>query len=166
MARVVFFVLPQDGAGLLPFRSPMSYMLTIFLGQVFGPSLAAFVMTGVTEGKEGLRRFIERIVQWRVGIQWYLFVLIGIPVIMSLGTVVLPGIWQSFKPFENPVSGLLSYLVFYVYPALLIGGPLFEKPGWRGFALPRLQRRFGPMAASLMLGVLWAFWHAPIWLSR
>jgi membrane protease YdiL (CAAX protease family) len=128
------FVLSQDGARLLPFRSPMSYMITIFVGQIFGPTLAAFVITSVTEGKAGLRRFMGRIVQWRVGIHWYLFVLIGIPAIMTLGTIVLPGIRQSFKPFENPVSELLSYVVFYVYPALLIGGPLFEELGWRGFA--------------------------------
>jgi len=159
------FVLSQNGAGLLPFRSPMSYMITIFVGQIFGPALAAFVMTGVTEGKAGLRRFMGRIVQWRVGIKWYLFVLIGIPAIMTLGTIVPSEIRQSYKPFENPVFELLSYLVFYVYPALLIGGPLFEELGWRGFAQPRLQVRFGPMAASLILGLLWAFWHMPIWFS-
>jgi membrane protease YdiL (CAAX protease family) len=159
------FVLSQNGAGLLPFRSPMSYMITIFVGQIFGPTLAAFVMTSVTEGKAGLRRFIRRIVRWHVGIQGYLFVLIGIPAIMTLGTIVLPEIRKSFKPFENPLSELLSYLVFYLYPALLIGGPLFEELGWRGFAQPRLQERFGPMMASLILGLLWAFWHMPIWFS-
>jgi membrane protease YdiL (CAAX protease family) len=121
----------------------MSYMLIVFLGQIFGPTLAAVAMTGVTEGKPGLRRFLGRTVRWHVGIQWYLFVLIGIPVIESLGTIVLPRIWQSFKPFENATSELLNYVVFYVYPALLIGGPLFEEPGWRGFAQPRLQERFG-----------------------
>lgn len=160
-----FFVFSQNGAGLMPFRSPMSYMLTIFIGQFFGPTLAAFVMTSVTEGKAGLRRFMGRIFEWRVGVQWYLFVFIGIPAIMSLGTIVLPGIWPSSKPFENPMSELISYLVFYIYPALIIGGPLFEEPGWRGFALPHLQERYGPMAASLILGVLWAFWHMPIWFS-
>jgi membrane protease YdiL (CAAX protease family) len=159
------FVLSQDGARLMPFRSPMTFMAIMCLGQVFGPTLAAFVMTGVTEGKAGLRHFIGRIFEWRVGIQWYLFVLIGIPAIMSLGTIVLPGIWPSFKPFDNPISELVSYLIFYIYPALIIGGPLFEELGWRGFALSHLQERYGPMAASLILGILWAFWHLPIWFS-
>jgi CAAX protease family protein len=62
------FVFSQNGAGLLPFRSPMSYMLIVFLGQIFGPTLAAVAMTGVTEGKPGLRRFLGRTVRWRVGI--------------------------------------------------------------------------------------------------
>lgn len=61
-----------------------------------------------------------------MGIQWYLVVLIAIPAIMTLGTIVLPGILPSFKPFEHPLSELISYLIFYIYPALLIGGPLFE----------------------------------------
>jgi CAAX protease family protein len=159
------FVFSQDGVRLMPFRSPMSYMLTIFIGQFFGPTLAAFVMISVTEGKAGLRRFMGRVFEWRVGIQWYLFILIGIPVIMSLGTIVLPGILPSLEPFENPMSELIAYVVFYIYPALIIGGPLFEEPGWRGFALPSLQERYGPMAASFILGVLWAFWHMPIWFS-
>ena len=161
----LLFVLSQDGARLLPFRSPMSFMAIMFLGQVTGPTLAAFVMTGVTEGKAGLRRLIGRIFEWRVGIQWYVFVLIGIPAIMSLGTLVLPGILPSFKPFDNPISELISYSAFYIYPVLLIGGPLFEEIGWRGFALPHLQERYGPMAASLILGILWGFWHMPHWFS-
>ena len=160
------FVLSQDGARLLPFRSPTSFMRIMFLGQVFGPTLAAFVMTGITEGKPGLNRFIRRIVEWRVGFQWYLFVLVAIPAIMTLGTIVLPGILSSFKPFEHPLSELLHYLIFYIYPALLVGGPLFEEIGWRGFALPRLEQRYGPMAASLLLGIIWAFWHMPVWFSR
>jgi len=122
-----FFVLSQDGAGLMPFRSLTSFMPIMFLGQVFGPTLAAFVMTGITEGKPGLHRFIGRIIEWRVGFQWYLFVLIAIPAIMTLGTIVLPGILSSFKPFEHSLSELLNYLIFYIYPALLIGGPLFEE---------------------------------------
>jgi membrane protease YdiL (CAAX protease family) len=159
------FVLSQNGARLMRFRSPMSFMAIMFLGQISGPTLAAFVMTGVTEGKAGLRRLIGRIFEWRVGIKWYLFVLIGIPAIMSLGTIVLPGIWPSFKPFDNPISELVSYLLFYIYPVLLIGGPLFEEIGWRGFALPHLQERYGPIAASVILGILWGLWHLPHWFS-
>jgi len=44
---------------------------------------------------------------------------------------------------------------------VLIGGPLFEEPGWSGFALPRLQRLHGPLAGGLILGSLWALWHLP-----
>jgi uncharacterized protein len=143
----------------------MSHMPILFLGQIFGPTLAAFIMTGVTEGKAGLCRFIGRILEWRIGFQWYLIVWIGIPAIMALGRIVLPGMLTSFKPIDNPAAVLSSYLIFYIYPVLLIGGPLFEEIAWRGFAQPRIQQRFGPVTRSLILGVLWGIWHMPNWVS-
>jgi membrane protease YdiL (CAAX protease family) len=69
----------------------------------------------------------------------------------------------------GPISNLhwsifLSASVFRL--STLIGGPLGEEPGWRGFALPRLQKLFGPAAASILLGVLWASWHLPLFLCK
>ena len=59
-------------------------------------------------------------------------------------------------------SALFSFSV-YNYSTLL-GGPLFEEPGWRGFALPRLEGRFAPLPAALILGTIWASWHLPMFL--
>jgi membrane protease YdiL (CAAX protease family) len=157
------FILSQDGAGLLEFRAPLSYMATIALGIGLGPFLSSFVMSYVTAGDEGVRSHVRAISHWRVGFRWYGFVLVGIPLIMSLGTIVLPGVWESLEPLS--ASEIVAYPVFFLYPALLIGGPLGEEPGWRGFALPRLQQRVGPLAGSLILGPLWACWHMPIWFS-
>jgi uncharacterized protein len=56
----------------------------------------------------------------------------------------------------------LHRLFFYI---VVLGGPLFEEPGWRGFALPRLQRRSAPVAAAVVLGILWAIWHATEYLD-
>jgi uncharacterized protein len=79
--------------------------------------------------------------------------------IMVLGAIVLPGVLASFEPMD-PLSTLVNYLPFFVL-VLLLGGPLFEEPGWRGFALPRLQRLHGPLVGTLILGLLWALWHLP-----
>jgi membrane protease YdiL (CAAX protease family) len=95
-------------------------------------------MTAVIEGREGIRRWLRRIVLWRVGLQWYLFALIGLPLVMALATIIVsPGALESFQTLA-PLS-VVPYLGAFVY-MVLIGGPLFEEPGWSGFALPRLQR--------------------------
>jgi uncharacterized protein len=159
------FLLSADGLGLMSFSSPLPLIVIGGLATFTGPAVGAFVMTGVTEGRAGVRRLLRKMVLWRVGLRWYLFTFLGFPVILALGTIVVPGNLASFKP-TDPISLLSSFLLFFIYPALIIGGPLGEEPGWRGFALPRLQRRYGPLVGSLFLGVIWTFWHvAPVWLA-
>ena len=120
-------------------------------------------MTGITEGKEGVLRLRRSIRQFRAGWQWYVFILLGIPALSSLGIIVLPGALASFQDF--PPHFLATYLVSFII-IFFGGGPLGEEPGWRGFALPRLQQRFGALRATLLLGVLWVFWHLPDFLTN
>ncbi len=146
------------GAGVLPVSWPIPFAVSAALAPFAGPSLAAFIMTGLIEGRAGIRCLLRRIVLCRVGLRWYLFALLGIPAITVLGAVVLPGVIASY---ETPALSLvLTYPISFVV-ALVIGGPLGEEPGWRGFALPRLQRLHSPLVGSLILGLLWAFWHLP-----
>jgi uncharacterized protein len=125
---------------------------------LLGPILSGFIMTAVSEGREGIGRWLGRIVRWRVGFQWYLFALVGLPLVMVFGTLLRPGALESFQTLA-PLS-VVSYLSAFVF-MVLIGGPLFEEPGWSGFALPRLQRLHGPVVGGLILGSLWALWHLP-----
>ena len=153
-------VLSEQGAGLLPFRlSPLLGGLVGAVNTFVGPTLSAFVMTGITEGRAGIRRLLRRYVLWRVGLRWYLFALVGIPAIEVLGAIVVPGGLASFQTIDPPY--VLTYLASFVV-IFLIGGPLGEEPGWRGFALPRLQRLHGPLVGSLILGPLWGLWHLPL----
>lgn len=133
------------------------------LGPLVGPALAAFLMTSVTEGKAGMDRLLSRYVLWRVSLRWYLFAVLGIPVVIVLGAIVLPGALASFHAPASPLLFVASN-VFMALGGGLVGGPFFEEFGWRGFALPRMQRLQGPLWASLLLGVLWSFWHAPFFL--
>jgi uncharacterized protein len=73
--------------------------------------------------------------------------------------IFLPGALASFQGLAT--LSPLPLLVLFVY-VFFLGGPLGEEPGWRGFALPRLQRRYGPLVGSLILGPIWAFWHLPL----
>ena len=157
------FVLSREGSGLLPFHSPASFLVLIAIGTFSGPTVSALVVTAVTAGRKGIVRLPQRIVQWRVGAAWYLFVFAGLPAIEALGVIAIPGALAGATPIDW-LPELMSAAVFFVYPALP-AGPLGEEIGWRGFALPRLQSLHGPLKASLILGVLWAFWHAPIWFS-
>lgn len=127
---------------------------------VLGPPLAGFIMTALTEGIPGLRRLLLRIVLWRVGIQWYLFALLGILGFCLLGTIILPGALAFYH--APSLDYVLNIPLTFVLAFLL--GPIFEEVGWRGFALPRMQRLQGPLVSSLLLGILWAFWHLPFFL--
>ncbi len=139
-----------------------------FLIKAFaGPFLAAIIMVNLTEGKGGAARFRRRFFQMHAGWQWYLFILLAIPALFLLGIILQPGALASFHGFPN--NSLVFYLVNYLINFVIIfffGGPLAEEPGWRGFALPRMQLRFGPLGGALLLGFLWAFWHLPDFLTR
>ena len=132
------------------------------IGRVFivGPTVAAYIMTSVTEGRAGVFRLLRRYVLWRVSIPWYLFILLGIPALVLLGCFVLPGAVAALRA-PTP-SFALSYVELFVI--VFFGVALFEEPGWRGFALPRFQQRPGPLVGTLVLGLLWALWHLPLFL--
>ena len=152
------YVLSEYGVGLLPYSSPV-LLWTSPVSVFAGPFLAAFVMTGVTEGRAGVRRLLRRFVLWRVGFRWYLFAFVGIPVIAVLSVVVIPGVLGSFQGLGALAPLSLLGVFLYVF---FLGGALGEEPGWRGFALPRLQSLHGPLVGSLILGVLWGLWHLPL----
>ena len=154
--------LSEAGTGLLPFDGGRFSTLLNIAALVLGPTLSALIVTGVSEGREGVRRLLRRIVLWRVGFRWYAFVLLGIPAIVLVSAVVMPGALASFDASTVP-SVLFLYVVAGLF-FLFAGGPFFEEIGWRGFALPRLQGLYGPLGGTLILGVLWALWHLPLFL--
>lgn len=142
---------------------PQATSYTVFFVlKGFGPTVAGIVMTGVVAGKEGLLRLRQRIRQWRIGGLWYLLILLGIPALLLLGIVVQPGTLAGFQGLTPAL--LVSYPLTFV-AIFFGGGPLGEEIGWRGFALPRLQPRYGPLWGTLLLGVLWTFWHLPDFLT-
>jgi uncharacterized protein len=151
-------LLSKDGLGLLSYRVSPALASAIVPASLFGPSLAALVVTAATEGRAGVGHWLRRIVRWRVGVQWYLFVLLGLPAVMVLGTLLRPSALASFDISALP--SVIAYLGAFAFMVFL-GGPLGEEPGWRGFALPRLQRLHGPLVGGLVLGSLWALWHLP-----
>ncbi len=154
--------LSEDGVGLLPYDGGEYSDLINTVGLILGPTLSAFIVTGASEGRVGVRRLLRRIALWRVGVRWYAFVLLGIPAVVFLSAAVMPGALASFDAATVPSELVKVVVVGFV--VLFIGGPVFEEIGWRGFALPRLQPLYGPLLGSLVLGVLWGLWHLPLFL--
>ena len=134
----------------------------VFVIKSFGPFAAAYFLTYLLEGKEGVARLLRRIRQVKAGWIWYLFILLGIPALILAGILVQPGKWTNFQGLTPAV--LVQYLITFVVVAFG-GGPLGEEPGWRGFALPRIQRRYGPLWGTLLLAVMWTCWHLPDFLT-
>jgi uncharacterized protein len=156
-------VLSRTGTGLLPYTlPPIVVALTIAAATFTGPTVSAFVMARATEGSQGPKDLLRRYVLWRVRPRWYLFVLLGIPASQVLGAIALPGVASWYQP---PTLGLVAGYPLALVWTLVLGGPLGEEPGWRGFALPRLQVAYGPLTGSIILGVLWALWHLPLFWS-
>jgi membrane protease YdiL (CAAX protease family) len=153
-------LLSQRAWGLITLPEPL--LLILFLLSTFmGPAPAAFIVTGIIEGKDGVKQLLRRMMQWRVGLGWYLLVIIGYPVVFLGGLLVALG--------PAPLTTLIQNwpLIFTAYLPLIPFGIVYpglgEEPGWRGFALPRLQGRYGPLVASLVLGALHALWHLPVY---
>jgi CAAX protease family protein len=130
---------------------------------LLGPLLAAFIVTAWWGGAGGMRDLIARMARWRIGWRWWLAVLspllclFAVLAVMAAAGMTLPG-RSDFAVFSGLPAGLG---LLGVWAAVAIVNGFGEETGWRGYALPQLQRRFGPVTASLILSVAWAGWHIP-----
>lgn len=126
----------------------------------FGPSLAGLIVLGLFHGPAGLRGLGRRLVRWRVRPRWYV-VALGLPSALAAGVVLLDQTLRGVPLSLTPVVPAAQIPVVFLV-ILGLGGPLNEELGWRGMALPALQRMLPPWAASLVLGGFWAAWHLPL----
>ena len=120
---------------------------------VYAPGLAGVLLVWRHYGLEGLGSFFKRLTLWRAPVRWWLFLILGVPAVVFTGAAIKGSIGDPF-PF-SPWYQVLSALAL----ALFLG-PI-EEFGWRGLALPLLQRRFAPFWAGLILGIICALWHIP-----
>jgi uncharacterized protein len=122
-----------------------------------GPLLAGILLTGLVYGRAGLREFLSRLLRWRVGARWYAVALLSTPLLVMptlfalslVSAVFLPSIFTTDAKASLLLSGLTAGLM----------GGLFEEPGWTGFAVPELRRRYSVLTTGLIVGLLWGVWH-------
>lgn len=129
----------------------------LFFLAVYAPAIAAFIVVTYNAGIGGLRRFLSRFLLWRCSLAWYAFLIIGIPLLFFGGSALKGNLFVEPFPFTSFQSLIVALLL------TAIKGPV-EEFGWRGLALPLLQRRLAPIWAGLILGVIWGFWHLPAFL--
>jgi membrane protease YdiL (CAAX protease family) len=141
---------------------PISFAGVMLVG--YTPMLAALLVAGFFPGAAGVRPLLRQVCTWRVGIGWYGIALIG-PIVLFLLADVVHFVLGGTRPqpwlrFPSPSYFGPGGLVFLV--GSLLAGSFGEEPGWRGFALPPLQKRYGALAGSILIGLIWSTWH--IWI--
>lgn len=131
-------------------------VMTGMLVTACAPTLAALLVAAFYPGAGGVRSVSRQVRIWRIGLVWYAIALIG-PILLLFAAEAFSGVrrgappshWAILPSFSGP--GGLYFVIF---------GSLFaEEPGWRGFAQPRLQTRYGALAASVVVGLVWSTWH-------
>lgn len=149
-----FIFLPEFMAGLfgqITSQHPLFYLA------VWAPAIAAFIVVFRLSGIKGLRRYLGRFLIWRCSWGWYIFLLFGVPLVFMAGSVLKGNISEVAFPFAS-IQSFLGALIF-----IALKGPI-EEFGWRGLALPLLQRKMAPIWAALILGIIWGLWHTPAFL--
>jgi len=124
----------------------------LYILAVYSPAFAGIFLVWRHYGLKGLGSFFRRLTLWHMPRSWWVFLLLGIPAIKYLGAA-LNGTISEF-PF-SPWYLVLPALAHYFFL-----GPL-EEFGWRGVALPLLQRKMAPIWAGLIVGIIVAIWHIP-----
>jgi membrane protease YdiL (CAAX protease family) len=124
----------------------------------FGPPVAAWIVIRITGGS--VRAWARQMLRWRVRPRYYLYAL-GLPALLLAVVNAVLAVLGKDVDVSLLAERAPAYLATLVFVTLLGGGQ--EEPGWRGFALPRLQQRWTPLRATLLLAVVWGLWHLPIY---
>ena len=136
--------------------------ITLVVTSIITGLLPAFVVSSAFSTIPGVRAHLRTYIKPRGSFGYYLLALVLFPTFWVLGYFLSRtlGMEVSLSIYPMLDAKLLGMVILFFLYNFIYGG-LSEEPGWRGFALPRLQAKFSPLVSGLILGALWAFWHAP-----
>lgn len=141
---------------------PVSHVVLLFVGG-FGPLVAAVAMTARHEGATGVRALCGQLDPRRAPKRWFLIPLLLVPLHLVPVIGYLAG--GGTPPNSAALVGMAMTFPLHLVLVATVGGGLDEEMGWRGYALPALLRTTHPVAASIVVGLIWAPWHLPLWLD-
>ena len=140
----------------------------LLLSGMIAPSLVGVVLTQLDPDREHRRDFWKRLIDFkRIGIGWYGVIVFIFPVILVVALLfdrLLGGSSLSLVAIQKVLSDPLQLLVIFIM--MFFGGALAEELGWRGYALDRLQSRWTALTSSILLGLIWGFWHLPLFFVK
>jgi uncharacterized protein len=132
--------------------------LFVMLAWLAGPSVASLLVTGLVDGRAGLRELLSRLLKWRVGARWYAVALLTAPLVYVAISFALSLTSRAFLPSILTTSDTAALLLMGLAYGLL-GGGFCEELGWTGLAVPRLRQRYGVLTTGLIVGLLWGAYH-------
>ena len=130
----------------------------VFLPYLLGPVISSLLLTGLVEGRDSFRDLLSRLSRWRVDARWYAVALLMAPLLAMTILLALSLTSPAFLPDILTADDKLALLLMGIAIGL-IGGGLLEEPGWTGFAVPRLRRRYSVLTTGLIVGFVWGVWH-------
>jgi len=125
----------------------------------FGPFISAIFLTRLTKAKGSVISWLKHIFSVRLNYKWYLFSF-TLPLLAGVLTVLFYGLLNQQAVDTSLMSPFSVYPILLAFIFLLGGGQ--EEPGWRGYALPQLLKKYSPFIASIFIGIMWTFWHTPL----
>lgn len=145
--------------GLFPIKMDAGFVLVFRLFGTLGPAVSAIIVSLLLGGRKSVGALLGQIGRWRVHWKWYVAAALVYPMLALIVagiTILIPGL-QPIPLVEATVGSVILVMI------LLVISVLGEEIGWRGFALPMMQRRWTALNSSLILGTVWTIWHLPFW---
>lgn len=163
LSWLIWIPLTLSHLGIGSFDIAESTSMGVRLLGVLMPATAALLLTARTGGRRAVRRLLASLTVWRVGWMWWGAAVIAQPILLILSGLLFNGsggqpalVWST----QLTLSGWIAYGV------MLTVAVLGEEIGWRGLALPALQRQYSTLTASVLLAFTHATWHLPFWMLQ
>jgi membrane protease YdiL (CAAX protease family) len=157
---LILFIVIVTASGLKMDSLPSWAMPLIQITGSWMPTVAALIVTGITEGRGGIKKLLLKFTHFKLPARWYFAALIPFGLAFAAAGI--------YRLAGGAVSGGVSLSVNFWVSLIAINfftGATGEESGWRGFALPRLLEKYSPLKAGILLGLAWNFWHLPLWFT-